>query len=78
MILNSHVLIDREKSKYADFFYPEDGYVLWRDNEVTNLDENGLPIFYYRQYNCLKRFFEEEALHIWTKPISEVDQNKIA
>ena len=71
MTLNDHVLVDTESSQYVDKFYPEEGYAIWRDNEEGNLDENGEPMQYYLQYNCLKRFSESEAPHIWAKLIDE-------
>lgn len=71
MTLNEHVLVDTESSTYVDTFYPEEGYAIWRDNEEGNLDENGEPYQYYLQYNCLKRFSESEAPHIWAKLIDD-------
>ena len=76
MILNPYVKVDSEANPYVDKFYPEEGYVLWRDNEEDNLDENGMPIIYHEQYNCLKRFSEEEALHVWAKSVEEVEREK--
>ena len=71
MILNPHVLVDTESNAYTDHFYPEEGYAIWRDNELGNLDDDGNPIIYYRHYYCQKRFSESEAPHIWAKLIDE-------
>lgn len=74
VILNPHVLVDTESSIYVDKFYPEEGYAMWRDNELGNLDENGNPMIYYYQYNCQKRFSESEAPHIWARLIDDTKE----
>lgn len=73
MILNDHIIVDTKSNPYVDKFYPEDGYVMWRDNEMGNLDGDGNPIIYYYQYNCQKRFSESESPHIWAKLIDDND-----
>lgn len=71
MILNPHVLVDTESNIYVDKFYPEEGYAIWRDDELGNLDENGNPIIYYYQYNCQKSRSAAKAPRIWARLIDD-------
>ena len=52
-------------------FTPEDGYVLWRDNETDNLDENGAPLCYWRGISATGTQVEDYAKHIWAKLIDD-------
>lgn len=52
-------------------FYPADGYALWQDNEIGNLDENGQPHCYWYAIHCWDEAAAESAPHIWAKLIDE-------
>lgn len=71
MTTNPHVNVDTEWSRYGDGFYPDSGYALWDDTEMSNLDENGEPYVYSLTVNVPKRFSEEKALHIHAKLIDD-------
>lgn len=71
MILNEHVNVDTEYNQYVDKFTPNDGYALWRDDEESNLDENGNPLCYWKQLQIQKRISESIAPHIWARLIEE-------
>ena len=71
MTLNPNVNVDTTINQYADRFYPDLGYALWRDNEEGNLDENGQPMQYYLQINVRKVASEAEAPHIWAREIDD-------
>lgn len=75
MTLNPYVTVDTTSSETVDTFYPEDGYVLWMDDEEGNLDpETGEPIYYWTRYAFFKTwhgepYSEKRAPHIWAKLI---------
>ena len=71
MKLNPNVLVDTTANPRVDRFYPAEGYVLWRDDEVGNLQPNGAPWVCYRNYYCQKRFSEAQAPHVRAMPIAE-------
>lgn len=71
MTLNEHVTVNTELSQYAYRFYPDEGYVLWRDDELENLDENGQPYCYWRSIDVPVRACEELAPHIFAKLIDD-------
>lgn len=71
MILNEHVNVDTTSNQYSDIFTPDEGYALWDDTEIGNLDENGQPYCYWLQMHISKRHSEENAPHIWAKLIDE-------
>ena len=71
MTLNPNVNIDTGLNPYADHFYPDEGYALWRDNEDGNLDEIGQPLQYVLQINIPKNQSQAAASHIWAKLIDE-------
>lgn len=53
-------------------FYPSDGYALWRDNEIGNIDpETGEPWCYWLSIAAMDNEVEEFASHIWAKLIDE-------
>lgn len=71
MTLNPNVNIDTGLNPYADHFYPDEGYALWRDNEDGNLDDGGQPLQYVLQINIPKNQSAAAASHIWAKLIDE-------
>lgn len=73
MTLNPNVNVDQERSKYADIFTPDDGYVLYRDNEDGNIDpDTGLPIMYMKMIRVPKKISEDCASHIWAVLESDI------
>lgn len=72
MILNEHVNLDTTTSEYTDIFTPDEGYALWRDDEVNNLDpETGEPFRYWLTMRIQKKISESWAPHIFAKLIDD-------
>lgn len=72
MNLNEHVNVDTIFNQYCDIFTPDDGYALWDDTEIGNLDEEtGEPLCYWLQMQIQKSISETQAPHIWAKLIDE-------
>lgn len=69
MTLNDHVNVDTTQYERADVFIPDDGYALWDDTEVPNMDENGNPMVYVLTMIVPKSRSEALAPHIWARLI---------
>lgn len=53
-------------------FTPSEGYVLWRDNETSNIDsETGEPWCYWTAISAMDAEVEDFAHHIYAKSIDE-------